>query len=444
MTFLGILGIILGMAGLIFLAYKNFNMILFTPICAVVIAVLNGMNPVEAITDTYLGGFWLMFSNMFFVFILGMIFAEIYQKSGAALAISNAIYKAATGKQRKQAAAGQTVRLSPFIGIGIIYIICVALAYGGLSALVITMVTAPIVFDIFRKCDMPNEMIPGTILGAVAAGVPSLPGTASDQNVIASSFLGTNAMVEPVVGFICGITVLVLNYLVMSFLGRRKVANGQTFVMPADMEQVDFDTKGPHWALALLPMILIFVLYNVVRLHIVACLALGCVLAIILFWPYLGGLSAIVEFATAATGRGAMVGVASASLSGIGTVIAATPAFPTLCDALIGISLPPMFKAAISIMLLTAVGGSGPAGLSVALPNLGPTFTTMGINVERLHRVAVFASQTLDTLPTNPALPVTNEMLHTNMHDSYKYICITTVGMTTVGTLLAALLFTIL
>lgn len=130
-------------------------------------------------------------------------------------------------------------------------------------------------------------------------------------------------------------------------------------------------------------------------------------------------------------------------LGAIGGVVAASPAFPVLTNGLLNMGGPALFKVVLAIALLTGASGSGPAGLSATLPYMSETFASMGINMSALHRVSVFASQTLDTLPTNPGYIIATGIAEVEIKDSYKYVFITTVLNTTITALVVALILTI-
>lgn len=54
MAALGIIGIIVGVAVLIYGAYKGISTIILAPLCALLIALFNGMNLLTTFTDTML------------------------------------------------------------------------------------------------------------------------------------------------------------------------------------------------------------------------------------------------------------------------------------------------------------------------------------------------------------------------------------------------------
>ncbi|MCU6761437.1 hypothetical protein OCV88_03660 [Brotonthovivens ammoniilytica] len=132
------------------------------------------------------------------------------------------------------------------------------------------------------------------------------------------------------------------------------------------------------------------------------------------------------------------------ALGALGAVVAASPVFPSITEGLVHMQIPGLFKVIICIALLTGASGSGPAGLNATLPYLSESFAQMGINMNALHRVAVFSSQTLDTLPTNPGFAVATSVTDVPMNKSYKYVFITTVLNTTITSFVVAIILTVL
>ena len=57
MNTLGILGIVLAFALLMFLIMKNLNLYLTVFICVAVVIILNGLSPYETFKETYMTGF---------------------------------------------------------------------------------------------------------------------------------------------------------------------------------------------------------------------------------------------------------------------------------------------------------------------------------------------------------------------------------------------------
>lgn len=52
---IGIIGIIVALAIFLYGAYKNVSVLYLAPLCGVIVAVTNGMNPTESFTSLYIG-----------------------------------------------------------------------------------------------------------------------------------------------------------------------------------------------------------------------------------------------------------------------------------------------------------------------------------------------------------------------------------------------------
>lgn len=445
MTAIGIIGIVIALALFIILTYKGLNSIVGALLCILVIMLANGMDILETFNTVYLPGVNMYVGAMFGVVILSCIIAELYTHSGGAASIANAVYLLFSIKARRSAGEGKTVYLTPLVAIIASYVIGVVLAYSGFNAMVMLLVVFPICIDILGKANIPRYLMPGIVFGSMATAACSMPGTTSDQNIIAAAFLGTGPMAAAIPGFITGIVVLAINVIWMNAIAKKKIAAGDVYIpvengpTSAEIEQ----KKQVHWALAIIPLLATIICYNVLRWDILICLSINVVLSMILFWPYLNGIGNIGKTISSGVGRGAGLLISVGALGAIGSVIAATPVFETIVGALLNNPLPGLFKAVLAIMLLTAATASAPGGLSASLPVFGPIFTQMGIPATALHRVATFSSQTLDSLPTNPAMPIIAGTAKVTMKESYKYIFCTTCITTTIGALLIALLLTV-
>jgi len=98
----------------------------------------------------------------------------------------------------------------------------------------------------------------------------------------------------------------------------------------------------------------------------------------------------------------------TASEVGYGNVIASLPAFLLLKNAVLGVSNNPLVSEAVAVGALAGITGSASGGMSIALSTLGDHYLALansaGISPELLHRVAVMASGSFDSLPHNGAV----------------------------------------
>ena len=75
-----------------------------------------------------------------------------------------------------------------------IVLVCALLTYGGVSLFVVAFAVYPFAAELFRQSGIPKRLIPATVaLGAFSFTMDALPGTPQIQNIIPTSFFGTNA-----------------------------------------------------------------------------------------------------------------------------------------------------------------------------------------------------------------------------------------------------------
>ena len=126
-----------------------------------------------------------------------------------------------------------------------------------------------------------------------------------------------------------------------------------------------------------------------------------------------------------------------ASLVGFGAVVAALPAFEAVRDWVLGIGGGPLVSLAVATNILAALTGSASGGMTIALDALGPTFMRIasetGLDPSLMHRVAVIASGTLDSLPHNGAVVTMLAVAGCKHRESYLDIVMVAV----VGALIA-------
>lgn len=119
------------------------------------------------------------FVKLYFpVFLLGAVFGKLIELSG----FSRSIVAAAIRILGRRHA------------IPVIVLVCALLTYGGVSLFVVAFAVYPFAAELFRQSGIPKRLIPATVaLGAFSFTMDALPGTPQIQNIIPTSFFGTNA-----------------------------------------------------------------------------------------------------------------------------------------------------------------------------------------------------------------------------------------------------------
>ena len=433
----GVIGIFLGLAVLIFLAYKGCSVLWVAPVAAMVVALIGGLDLLSAFADTYMTGLVGFVKSWFPMFMLGAIFGKILEVTGCAKSIAKTL-SAKIGAKRAV--------LAIVISTGL-------MVYGGISLFVVVFAIYPIALDLFREADLPRRLIPGCIAcGAFTFAMTAFPGSPQLNNIIPSKYFGTTAMAGPVLGIIAGILMLVLGVLWLERSARKMVANGEHFDEPKNGVAED-NLPDVNFVLALLPLIVVVLMLNLLTAFagfesdvrstysIIIALLCGIILAILInIKNSKGMLKAISEGAQASISAT----LNTSAAVGFGTVVKAVPGFAVLTNAILGIKASPLISESLAVTLLAGATGSSSGGLGIALEALGQNYLELanqiGMNPGILHRVAAVASGGLDSLPHCGGI-VTMLMVCSMTHkESYKDMGMTTVVIPVFVTVIVVIL----
>jgi H+/gluconate symporter-like permease len=136
-----------------------------------------------------------------------------------------------------------------------------------------------------------------------------------------------------------------------------------------------------------------------------------------------GRLSSLRETIDAGANASVLPILAVASLVGFGAVVASLPAFSIVREAVLSVGGGPLVSLAVATNVLAALTGSASGGMTIALDALGATYMTLAaersIDPALLHRVAVIASGTLDSLPHNGAIVTLLAVCGTTHREGY-------------------------
>ncbi|NMW23719.1 GntP family permease, partial [Rhodanobacter denitrificans] len=229
---------------LMFAAYRGYSVILFAPIAALGAVMLTEPALVAPMFTGLFMDRMVGFLKLYFpVFMLGAVFGKLIELSG----FSKAIVAATIGLVGRSRA------------ILSIVLVCALLTYGGVSLFVVVFAVYPFAAELFRQSDIPKRLIPGTIaLGAFTFTMDSLPGTPQIQNIIPTSFFGTNTWAAPWLGTIGAVFILVIGLTYLDWRRRKAAAAGEGYGDNLVNEPAPFeDGKLAHPLVALLPLVLV-------------------------------------------------------------------------------------------------------------------------------------------------------------------------------------------
>lgn len=458
-----VIGIILSLVLLMTFAYRGFSVILIAPIFALGAAVLSGLPIMPAYTELFMGKAVTYIKSFFPIFLLGAVFGKVMEETGLAKSIARSL----------------------ILGLGskhaILAIILAAsiLTYGGVSLFVVVFAVYPFAAALFKEGNLPKRLIPASIaLGAFAPTMDAIPGTPQIQNLIPTSFFGTNAYAAPIAGLLGSVVIYTLGLWYLNHRLNKAVALGEGYGDHTLNEpEVKSEEYLPAWYLSVLPLISVLVVNfaltqyfvwdpnilavfkantklplvaasvkNVASIwSLIIALVVGITLAIIVGRKSLNTIPKFTKAINAGAIGSLLAIMNTASEVGYGNVIASLDGFKHISSALLGIHFGgnPLMSEAISVTTLAGITGSASGGLSIALDLMAQDWlawaNAIGMSPEILHRVASMASGGMDTLPHNGAVITLLAVCGLTHRDSYGDIFAITLIKT--GTVFLVILF---
>lgn len=462
----GILGIMLSLLLLMYLAYRDVSVLVLAPVCALLAVALDGNLPILATyTQIFMGSVGQFIRDYFPLFLLGAIFGKLMEDSGAAAKIAEVVVRCVGVKR----------------AILAIVLSCAILTYGGVSLFVVVFAVFPLARSLFQQADVPLRLIPASIaLGSFTFTMTALPGTVQIQNQIPMPFFRTNSFAAPGLGCIGGLIMFCLGLLWLNSraVRARKLNEGfgaiaREKTSEPDSAASDCDALLPTAWTAFAPIVTVVVL-NFVFSQVVIPTWNADYLAdeqfgrtslnkLVGIWStILSMLSALILIITlhfrsleklkaslAAGARSSLIPIFNtASEYGYGNTIKSLAGFTIVQKFVTGIAPGnPLISEAIAVNSLAAMTGSASGGLSIALKALGDTYyqrgLDAGINPELLHRVASMSCGGLDSLPHNGAVITLLLICGVTHRQGYKDVAMVSVGSPLVATIVVILLGTV-
>lgn len=419
---MGIALLIIGLIILTILALKGVPIIVASLISGVFVLITAGMNIVDGISTSYMAGFANYIKNYYIIFIFGAIFGKICEISGA----TESIAKAVVGKFGEK-----------YVILGII-IAAAILGFGGVSLFVALFALYPLAMSLFRRADIPRRLFPAAYIAGAGTFAMTAPFSPSTQNIIPMQYLGTQLSAAAVPGMIGTALCAVAVSIYMQWRVKKVRSNGEHFVpIPGEDFSTTNDENLPNIVVSLLPMIILIVVLNAFGLSVMTALFIGIVAAIIIYFKWLPhSFLEMWKHISSGANNGIISIVNTAATVGFGSIVSATPAFAALASLITNLAVGGngLLMAGIAVGILAGISGSASGGLGIAVPIVGEIFLPLGVNAQALHRVAVVASSSLDSMPHNGFVNTCLNYSKTNHKEAYFDIFIVSVVITIIET----------
>ncbi|RLL46803.1 GntP family permease [Oceanobacillus piezotolerans] len=431
--------ILVALALLMTAAYRGYSVILFAPIAALLAVVfIEPANVLPFYSGVFMEKMVEFIKNYFPVFLLGAIFGKVVEMSGIAESIAKTIVRLIGAKQ-----AMLTVIL-----LGAI------LTYSGVSLFVAVFAIYPFAKQLFIQADIPKRLMPATIaLGAFTFTMDAIPGTPQIQNVIPTTFFGTNIYAAPTLGIIGGIIVLGAGLVYLEWRKSQAKKKGEGYFGFGDeaaalekAEAAESEESTPDMQsnqsvlkqiLAFVPLILVAVMNNyltkaipswypngfdfaalgleqysidVAKTASIWAVEIALIVGIItaLAYNFKRVKSKLKEGLNTSIGGSLLAVMNTGSEYGFGGVISALPGFTAISNGISGTFTNPLVNGAVTTSTLAGITGSASGGMGIALSAMADQYNqaiaAAGISPEVMHRVVAMASGGMDTLPHNGAV----------------------------------------
>src|SRR6516162_10265828 len=190
---MGLLGVLLGLALLVWLAFRGWSVLLLAPVAALLAAAAAGQPLLAHWTQTFMGNAAQFLAQFFPLFLLGALFGKLMEGRLSVAAI----------------ARWMSERLGPRRAVLAVVLAGALVIYGGVSLFVAFFVLAPMAQALFRAADIPRRLMPAALaLGTSTFTMSALPGTPAIQNAIPMPFFGTTPFAAPGLGVIASAIML--------------------------------------------------------------------------------------------------------------------------------------------------------------------------------------------------------------------------------------------
>ena len=446
MTALGIIGIVIAVAFLIYATMKNYEPVYTLIVVALVLAVTNGLNFEGAWLTTLMEGSTSVFVGMLPIFVTGMLFAAFFAVSGASKRVATSllnfftrIFKPKPGREQD---AGIWITICSTCAISFYF------GFFGINGMVTIITLFPLVTQMMKKYNLNRKLMPILLMSNTCL-VP-IPFSTNFQNVTSAEALGLTTGAGMIPGFVAVVVVVALNFILMHHFLKKESQICGWVDMPSDPE-ISEDAKLPSFIFSIIPVIAVFVLYQVFKLKLPTCFVISIILELILYFPQLKDAAArknvrLIELLRVEANNGVekamYICVTVAILTGYSEIIINTNAFQSIVSYMTrGSGAGLYIMCTIAMLIIVFISCNPVSGFFANLNQITPYFLQAGLPAAALHRLNMICTTVFDSLPTATGVITSVKLCGCSMKDSYKYLFVTTVVTPLIGTCIMMLMF---
>lgn len=410
MVYLSGLSVLLALALMIVLAFKGVKPLAFSILVSVIVCILSRLPIVETLLEKYAVTTGNFVANYLILLASGAILGRIYQDTGAGGVIADKLSRV-FGESR------------PFLTIMVTGAI---MSYSGISGFVLIFAIYPVAIELLKKANISRHLLPAAFTGVCWCAANTAPGSPQLLNVVPSNALGTPTTAGWQCGIPTAVAMFVISYFYLTRVAKKYAAQGIGFEADeADQQNaLNPDEKRPPMILALLPILVVAVLYVGLGFGAEKAVLIGDVTAFVLMFKYLELPKWVTVFSEGAHDSIEAV-MGTAVLVGFGGVVTATPFYTAVIDFIVESDMNVYILAAVSTMLLAGMLASATGSASLVMETLGGVYLNSGANLSLIHRIVSQMACTFDSLPHCGALVAVFTICKTDHQHAYRHLLMT-------------------
>ena len=198
---------------------------------------------------------------------------------------------------------------------------------------------------------------------------------------------------------------------------------GEGYVAPSGVGLVSVADvtmeKLPNVWLSIIPLIVVIVLLNVLKLDAVVALAAGALVCYVFFFK---NFKSILDTLTKGAVNTVIPIVNTCADVGYGMSVAATAGFKVVTAWLLTLPMHPIISLSIATNIMCAITGSASGGLGIILATLSAKYVALGLNPELIHRISTMSAGCFDAMPHNGVVITFFAVAGLTHMNSYKHM----------------------
>ena len=440
--------LVLGIVLFIVLCYIGMHTAVSALIASALVALTATDGFITTITSTWVSGIGQFATQNGLAFISASLFGYLMRETKSGEAVAMRMVRI-TGADHAPYIIAATAAILQLAGISSYMFIVSAMA-----------------FSLMKEANLPIYLGYAACVGVSPIVSFTLPGVTAMPNVLPTTYLGTTTWAAPGLSLATAAVGIALMIIYMQYLIKKARKNNEGYTTDEADEygasKLFGDIEMPSFWKAVLPIILVIVLTAVFQLGLkpifgffgmqmenmsaMNALIFGMwitsAVVVLLNWHTVIHQIKITRALSQGCTEMFPFIVMSGCVYGFGMVTQASACFQPLIDMIMNIHLNPYITCWLSVCLIAGLCADGVSGMVMWLSIFGSQYgvgNTLGVNPAAIHRIAVSAATTFDSLPHSPMLAQGMAVFKTNMKESYKYSFVLTVVFPVIFSFVAVL-----